>query len=65
MKKERKCKNMKNIGATKRYVKEVHKAPHSKPKKIRAKVKTKQKTKKIGFIKLLLYLFLGLEIDNE
>lgn len=56
---------MKNVGATKMNVKEVHRAPHSKPKRIRTKVEVKQKTKKIGFIELLLYLFLGLEIDNE
>ena len=56
---------MKNIGATKMYIKEIHKAPHSKPKRIRKKVETKQKTKKIGFIELLLQLFLGLEIDNN
>ena len=56
---------MKNIGATKMYSKEIHKAPHSKPKRVRKKVETKQKTKKIGFIELLLQLFLGLEIDNN
>ena len=56
---------MKNVGATKMYIKEIHKIPHSKPKRIRIKVETKQKTKKIGFIELLLYLFLGLEIDNN
>ena len=38
---------------------------HSKPKRVRIKVGTKQKTKKIGFIELLLHLFLGLEIDNN
>ena len=56
---------MKNIGATKTYIKENHRAPHSKPKRVRMKVETKQKTKKIGFIELLLHLFLGLEIDNN
>ena len=56
---------MKNIGATKTYIKENHRAPHSKPKRVRMKVETKQKTKKIGFIELLLHLFLGLEIDNK
>ena len=58
---------MKNIGATKTYIKEIHRAPHSKPKRKRIKmeVETKQKTKKIGFIELLLHLFLGLEIDNN
>ena len=56
---------MKNIGATKTYIKENHRAPHSKPKRVRKKVETKQKTKKIGFIELLLHLFLGLEIDNN
>ena len=54
---------MKNVGATKMHIKEIHKAPHSKPKRVRKrmKVETKQKTKKIGFIELLLHLFLGLE----
>ena len=56
---------MKNVGATKMYIKEINKAPHSKPKRVRKKVETKQKTKKIGFIELLLHLFLGLEIDNN
>ena len=57
---------MKNVGVTKMHIKEIHKAPHSKPKRVRMKeVKIKQKTKKIGFIELLLYLFLGLEIDNN
>ena len=56
---------MKNIGATKIYIKEIHQAPHSKRKRVRKKVETKQKTKKIGFIELLLYLFLGLEIDDN
>ena len=57
---------MKNVGATKMHIKENHKAPHSKPKRVRKKVETKQKTKRIGFIELLLHLFLGLEInDNE
>ena len=56
---------MKNVGATKIHIKENHKAPHSKPKRVRKKVETKQKTKKIGFIELLLHLFLGLEIDNN
>ena len=56
---------MKNVGATKMYIKEIHKAPHSKPKRVRKKDETKQKTKKIGFIELLLHLFLGLEIDNN
>ena len=56
---------MKNVGATKMYIKEIHKAPHSKPKRVRKKVEIKQKTKKIGFIELLLHLFLGLEIDNN
>ena len=53
---------MKNVGATKMYIKEIHKAPHSKPKRVRKKVEIKQKTKKIGFIELLLHLFLGLSI---
>ena len=56
---------MKNVGATKMHIKEIHKKPHSEPKRIRKKVETKQKTKKIGFIELLLHLFLGLEIDNN
>lgn len=56
---------MKNVGATKMHIKEIHKAPHSKPKRVRMKAETKQKTKKIGFIELLLHLFLGLEIDNN
>ena len=56
---------MKNVGATKMQIKEIHKKPHSKPKRVRKKVETKQKTKKIGFIELLLHLFLGLEIDNN
>ena len=58
---------MKNVGATKMHIKEIHKVPHSKPKRVRMKVETKQKTKtkKIGFIELLLHLFLGLEIDNN
>ena len=57
---------MKNVGATKMYIKEIHKAPHSKkPKRVRMKAETKQKTKKIGFIELLLHLFLGLEVDNN
>ena len=56
---------MKNVGATKMHIKEIDKAPHAKPKRIRKKVETKQKTKKIGFIELLLHLFLGLEIDNN
>ena len=56
---------MKNIGVTKMYIKEIHKKPHSKPKRVRKKVETKQKTKKIGFIELLLHLFLGLEVDNN
>ena len=56
---------MKNVGATKMRIKEIHKKPHSKPKRVRKKVETKQKTKKIGFIELLLHLFLGLEIDNN
>ena len=56
---------MKNIGATKTYIKENHRAPHSKPKRVRMKVEIKQKTKKIGFIELLLHLFLGLEIDDN
>ena len=56
---------MKNVGATKMHIKEKHKAPHSKPKRVRKKVETKQKTKKIGFIELLLHLFLGLEIDDN
>lgn len=56
---------MKNVGATKMYIKENHKKPHSKPKRVRKKVETKQKTNKIGFIELLLHLFLGLEIDNN
>ena len=56
---------MKNVGATKMRIKEIHKAPHSKPKRARKKIETKQKTKKIGFIELLLHLFLGLEIDNN
>ena len=33
--------------------------------RVRKKVETKQRTKKIGFIELLLHLFLGLEIDNN
>ena len=53
------------LGQQKMYIKEIHKAPHLKPKRIRMKVETKQKTKKIGFIELLLHLFLGLEIDNN
>ena len=56
---------MKNVGATKIYIKEIHKMPHSKPKRKRMKAETKQKTKKIGFIELLLHLFLGLEIDDN
>lgn len=56
---------MKNVGATKMHIKEIHKEPHSKPKRVRKKVETKQKTKKIGFIELLLCLFLGLEIDDN
>ena len=56
---------MKNVGATKTYIKEIHRAPHSKPKRKRMEAETKQKTKKIGFIELLLYLFLGLEVDNN
>ena len=56
---------MKNVGVTKMHIKENHKAPHSKPKRVRKKVETKQKTKKIGFIELLLHLFLGLEVDNN
>ena len=56
---------MKNVGATKMYIKEIHKTPHSKPKRVRKKVETKQKTKKISFIELLLHLFLGLEIDDN
>ena len=57
---------MKNVGATKMHIKEIHKKPHSEPKRVRKKVETKQKIKKIGFIELLLHLFLGLEInDNE
>lgn len=56
---------MKNVGATKMHIKEIHREPHSKPKRVRKKVETKQKTKKIDFIELLLYLFLGLEIDNN
>ena len=56
---------MKNVGATKMHIKEIHKKPHSEPKRVRKKVETKQKTKKIGFIELLLYLFLGLEVDNN
>ena len=56
---------MKNIGATKMHNKEIHKKPHSESKRVRKKVETKQKTKKIGFIELLLNLFLGLEIDNN
>ena len=56
---------MKKVGATKMHIKEIHKKPHSKSKRVRKKVETKQKTKKIGFIELLLHLFLGLEIDNN
>ena len=56
---------MKNVGATKMHIKEIHKTAHSKQKRVRKKVETKQKTKKIGFIELLLHLFLGLEIDNN
>ena len=56
---------MKNIGVTKMHIKENHKKPHLEPKRVRKKVETKQKTKKIGFIELLLHLFLGLEIDDN
>ena len=56
---------MKNVGATKMHIKEIHNAPHSEPKRVRKKVETKQKIKKIGFIELLLHLFLGLEIDDN
>ena len=56
---------MKNVGATKMNIKENHKAPHSKTKRVKKKIETKQKTKKIGFIELLLHLFLGLEIDDN
>ena len=56
---------MKNVGATKMHIKENHKAPHSKPKSVKKNIETKHRTRAVGFIELLLHLFLGLEIDNN